>query len=324
MRSEMIWAYMIQLGENMWGDTTTVDQPPFHRVPFHPTLGTDDAVWRQVIDFLPAQGFNTIVIDIGDAILYESHPEISIRGAWSKDKLKQELDHMRAIGLTPIPKLNFSAGHDAWMGIYARMVSTPQYYQVCEDLIKEVAELFSYPELFHLGMDEETAKMQAGYEFCCVRQQDLWWHDLFFLFDCCQKVGARPWVWADACWSCYGHQELYLKKMPKSVLQSNWVYARMTRNEDGSFRDCEYEAYLTLDQAGFEQVPTVSTWQGRMENAKVTMELARSSFAPERTKGFMTAPWQFTHSDMLYALLNDAYCFGQGKRAVYPEEFQRT
>ena len=24
MRSDMIWAYLIQLGENMWGDTTTV------------------------------------------------------------------------------------------------------------------------------------------------------------------------------------------------------------------------------------------------------------------------------------------------------------
>lgn len=35
----------------------------------------------------------------------------------------------------------------------------------------------------------------------------------------------------------------------------------------------------------------------------------------------MTAPWQFTHTDKLYALLNDAYCFGQGKLAIYPEEF---
>ena len=321
MRSDMIWAYLIQLGENMWGDTTTVDRPPFHRVPFQPVLGVDDAVWRQVIDFLPAQGFNTVLIDIGDAILYDSHPEISIAGAWSKDKLKQELDHMRSIGLTPIPKLNFSAGHDAWMKNYARMVSTPQYYQVCEDLIREVAELFGFPSLFHLGLDEETAQMQAGYDFCCVRQQELWWHDVYYLFDCCQKVGARPWVWADPCWSCHGHQEEYLRKMPKSVLQSNWFYAPMRRNADGTFRDCQYESYLTLDQAGFDQVPTVSTWQGRLENARVTMELAKNTFAPERVKGFMTAPWQFTRPDRLYALLNDAYCFGQGKLAIYPEEF---
>lgn len=319
MQSNMIWAYLIQLGENMWGDTTTVDQPPFHRVPFHPVLGVDDEVWQKVIDFLPAQGFNTVVIDIGDALLYESHPEISIPGAWSKDKLKDELAHMRAIGLTPIPKLNFSAGHDAWMKDYARMVSTPKYYEVCEALIREVAELFDYPSLFHLGLDEETAQMQAGYEFCCVRQEALWWHDVYFFFDCCQKVGARPWVWADPCWSCNGHQEEYLRKMPKSVLQSNWVYAPMRRNADGSFRDCQYEAYLTLEKAGFDQVPTVSTWQGRLENARVTMELAKAHFAPDRAKGFMTAPWRFTHRDNLYALLNDAYCFGQGKQAVYPE-----
>lgn len=315
MKHDMIWAYLIHLSDNMWGDT----EESTSGSPFHPQLKVDRNVWRQVIDFLPAQGFNTVLIDVGDAIQYDSHPEISVEGAWSKDMLKQELAHMRSIGLTPIPKLNFSAGHDAWMGVYSRMVSTPQYYQVCEDLIKEVAELFGYPALFHLGMDEENAEMQRHYAYCCIRQHDLWWHDLYFLFDCCQKVGARPWVWADACWTYFGHQEEYLAKMPKSVLQSNWWYKALVREKDGSISDFRYQGYLALEQAGFEQVPTVSTVWGCMENAKQTMELAKTEFAPERAKGFMTAPWRFTYTEELYFLLNDAYRFGLGKQAVYPE-----
>ena len=44
------------------------------------------------------------------------------------------------------------------------------------------------------------------------------------------------------------------------------------------------------------------------------------SFAPQRVKGFMTAPWRGTYLENIYGLLNDAYRFGQGKAAIYPEE----
>lgn len=317
MKSNKIWAYLIHLSRNFW-----CEDPNTPAIGYHKTMDTDYDTWRQVIDFLPAQGINTVVIDLGDAVLYDSHPEIALPGAWSKEKLKDELEHMRSIGLTPLPKLNFSAGHDVWMGIYSRMVSTPQYYQVCEDLIKEVAELFDYPALFHLGMDEEDAANQAGYDFCCIRQGNLWWHDLYFLFDVCQKTGTRPWVWADASWTYYGRQEEYLAKMPKSVLQSNWWYKALVREKDGSISDFHYQAYLALDKAGFEQVPTVSTIWGRADNALQTMELARTEFVPRHLKGFMTAPWRGSYPENLYDLLNDAYRFGQGKAVVYPEEMQ--
>ena len=67
---------------------------------------------------------------------------VAIPGAWSKDKLKAELDRLRGIGLTPLPKLNFSACHDIWMKDYSRMLSTKPYYEFCKDIITEVAELF--------------------------------------------------------------------------------------------------------------------------------------------------------------------------------------
>jgi len=308
---KMIWAYMIQLGENMWGDEGATRR----WAPYFPQLNTDDAVWREVIDFLPSQGFNTVLIDIGDAIQYESHPEISIPGAWSKDKLKKELDYMRSLGLTPLPKLNFSAGHKAWMKEYGRMLSTPIYYQVCEDLIREVAELFDYPEYFHLGMDEEDAGNQAYMTYCCIRQKDLWWHDAYFLFDICEKLGMRPWVWADACWH---NPDEYFARMPKSVLQSNWAYKAIEKNPDGTYVSKQYRSYLKLEEHGFDQIPTSSTW-GVPFNTHETMELGKEHIAPERLFGYMTAPWDFTVPQAKYALLNDALRFGYAKKAVYPE-----
>ena len=84
----MMWAYLLQLNHNLglpFGEKQTCFMEN----------QTDDDVWRQMIDFLASQGFNTVVIDVGDSLEYETHPEISIKGAWSKDKLKKELENLQ-------------------------------------------------------------------------------------------------------------------------------------------------------------------------------------------------------------------------------------
>ena len=75
-------------------------------------------------------GLNMIVIDLGDGVRYQSHPEIAVKKAWSPARLRRELKKLRDAGLEPIPKLNFSTAHDAWLGPYAGIVSSKTYYQV--------------------------------------------------------------------------------------------------------------------------------------------------------------------------------------------------
>ena len=311
MKANMMWAYLMHLNTNGSGEKGA--NVPL--APWRDYVTADDNVWRQTIDFLPSCGVNTVVIDLGDAIEYETHPEISLPGAWSKDKVKKELDYIRSLGMTPIPMLNFSAAHDAWLKVYSRMVSTPQYYQVCEDLILEVAELFGYPELFHLGMDEEWD--QGSENMKIVRPRRIWWHDMNFFFGVCDKAGVRPWVWADPCWNT---PEDYLANMSKSALQSNWWYGTIRKNPDGSYQRKEIETYVKLEEAGFEQVPTSSAFGSRWFNAKQNMEMAKESIAPERLKGFLTCSWYRTEDRHKYALLNEAYLFGEAKRTCYPEE----
>ena len=65
-----MWAFFIKLSTNMWGD----EGGTWEYSPFFPELITDDVTWKQVIDFLPSQGFNTVLIDVGDGMEYESHP----------------------------------------------------------------------------------------------------------------------------------------------------------------------------------------------------------------------------------------------------------
>ena len=81
---EKKWIYLIHLSTNMWGDPGS----SYVYKPYYAEFHTDEEIWRKTIDFLPAQGFNTLMIDVGDAIAYESHPEIAVKGAWSKEKMK--------------------------------------------------------------------------------------------------------------------------------------------------------------------------------------------------------------------------------------------
>ena len=51
-----------------------------------------------------------VVIDVGDGVRFDSHPELALSNSWSKEKLAQKLSEARELGLTVVPKLNFSAG----------------------------------------------------------------------------------------------------------------------------------------------------------------------------------------------------------------------
>lgn len=312
MQSKM-WVYLMHLSDNMWGDPGGT----LKIAPYQPKLTLDEKIWKNTIDFLPAQGFNTVLVDIGDAMQYERHPEISVEGAWSKDKLRTELNRLRTLGLTPLPKLNFSAAHDAWLGDYGKMLTTSLYYQVCRDCIEEVAEVFDNPEFFHLGMDEEEAKFQEIMALSCIRNGETWWHDLYYLFDVCESIGTRPWVWADKSWY---DAELFYKKMPKSVLLSNYWYLAFSQLPDGTYDTPEVNMYCKLGEKGYDQVPCVSFFNGYVYNAQETMELGRKNIPQEHLLGYMTAPWHNPRDIAQYSLLDDAYRFGQAKKTVYPEE----
>lgn len=91
-----------------------------------------------------------------------------------------EINRLNKMGIDVIPKLNFSACHDEWLGIYSHMISTPTYYRVCKNLIDKVRRLFN-TKYMHIGFDEEIYENQAKYDFVVIRQSNLWWHDLLFL-----------------------------------------------------------------------------------------------------------------------------------------------
>ena len=140
--NQKMWGLLVHLSNSEW------------RIKYD-RLNFDDEVWEYITDESQKIGINTIVLDVGDGIRFDSHPEICAENAWSKERVKEEIEKCRQKGISLIPKLNFAAIHDIWLGDYHRMVSSPIYYKVCADLIKEVYDIFDSPEYIHIGMDEE-------------------------------------------------------------------------------------------------------------------------------------------------------------------------
>jgi len=289
--SPLMWGALLHMGTNMWCDVPVDSWGPFKGEQLKLVcqadhLRFDEQVWQTLTARMKAAGMNLVVIDLGEALQYESHPELSVKGSWPVGRFRKELARLRAMGLEPIPKLNFSTAHDIWLKEYSRQISTPAYYKVCADMIREVCAIFDKPRFFHLGYDEETAGNQTKYSYVVVRQGDLWWHDFLFFAKEVEKQGARPWIWSDYYWH---HPEEFLNRMPKSVLQSNWYYGA---GFDPEKQKC-VKAYLDLEKAGFDQVPTGSNWSSDV-NFKGTVEFCRKNLKPELLKGFLMAPWFFT------------------------------
>jgi hypothetical protein len=198
---------------------------------------------------------------------------------------------MRKMGLEPIPKLNFATTHDTWMGEYSRMVSTRKYYEVCSDLIDEVIGIFDNPRFFHLGMDEETAGHQKTWNYTVIRQNDLWWGDLYFLISEVEKQNVRPWIWSDYAWH---NPDVFFRKMPKSVLQSNWYYDGFSQNDFETENSKTYLGlYEKLEAHGYDQIPTGSNHSDDA-NMEATADYCKKVIDSSRLYGFMTAPWRPT------------------------------
>lgn len=251
----------------------------------------DEGVFDRITDRMAAKGMNTIVIDLEEALLYPSHPELSVKGTWGVERFRRKLAELRAKGLEPIPKLNFSTAHDIWLKEYHKMVSTPKYYQVCADVIADVIDIFDRPRYFHIGFDEETVTQQRKHSITIVRQGDLWWHDFLFIVKEIEKKGVRAWCWSDKIWH---DKDEFLNRMPKSVLQSNWYYelsAFDLANPERSKRHPEQvDAYLWLDKAGFDQIPTGSNWSSD-KNMGETVRFVKGHCDAGRIRGFISAPW---------------------------------
>ena len=304
-KKDKIWGCLLHLSFNMWEEYISPHRP-FRG--FRPDLRLSKPLWDDALKEMANAGVNMVVIDLGDAVSYKSHPEIAVHDAWTTDQLKTELKKIRAMGIEPIPKMNFSAGHDTWLKDYSRMVSTERYYTVCKNLIKEVVELFDKPRYFHLGMDEETASHQSHYLYTVVRKNDAWWKDFYFLVEQTEKSGSKAWIWPD--YMLWNEPDQFFKKMPKSVVQSNWYYGESFDDLNNTY----VKSYLKLHEHGYEQIPTGSFHAENERSIINTVKFGAQHLKDEHLKGFLQSYWKPTIEEFRERILKGTRLMGEAKK----------
>lgn len=339
----MAYGALLHLGCNMWGDWThdasRIPNSPEEEAKMFPDrklnrhgvfppivrnyLRTDETVWRGHTALMEKEGLNLLIMDLGEAYAYPSHPELWVKGSWSPEKLSAELARIRKLGIEPVPKLNFSTGHDQWLKEYHYQTSTKAYYGVVADLIRDVAEVFGNPRYFHIGFDEEIPVALAGRKLMACRQGDLWWHDLFHVINQVEKHGSRAIMWSDKI--CGGREE-FLKRMTKGALQMPWYYGADFSEKKLKWNP-ELEkmldswksqgnlasAILELDKAGFDMMPCTSNWS-TPKAADAMLAFVKERVDPSRVKGFLTAPWAMSCREESPKVEEGIRLFAEAKR----------
>lgn len=93
----------------------------------------DTNVWNAVTDRLSANGIDTLVVALGDGIVWPSHPELAVPSAWDGPRLAAELARLRKLGLEPVPQVP-SRGDGT----------------VSADLVRDAVRLFGRPRFVRL------------------------------------------------------------------------------------------------------------------------------------------------------------------------------
>lgn len=318
----MIKAFMIYLGTNMWNESDCLKRFNKNDPKYYTSLYTSRSAWRKVTDYIASLGFNTLLIDIGEGLMFESHPEIACRGAWTKAEMKAEIDRLKALGITCIPKLNFASTHDAWLGEYSHMLGTPLYYKVVKDLIDETCELFA-PPLFHIGFDEESRReshMQNAFGYISFRFGKEYADGMNFCIDCVLKNKVRPWMWAGL--ALFHADEFFLATSRDAVISTyNYDQIKNIPPDAPDYYLQMQDSAKRLDKHGFDQLPAVSTCYDYY-SVDDSLEKWKGEISSEHLLGYITAPWCRTGDDDVYSLMADAKIFDAAMKKYYPEDIK--
>ncbi len=295
-----IYAYTIQLGNNMWYDKEQIPaEDPKHlhpRLPYRSKFNKDIKTFRLLVDHANKEGFNTIIVHIGEGYQYKSHPEIALEGAWTEDELKTEIAHIRELGMEPVPMLNFSAAHDMWLGKYERMVGTDIYKTVCLDLIDEVCKLFEGPKYFHIGMDEESYEAQTYLDFATVRNRVVMKRDIKDFIEVIRKNGVTPWMFLDF----YNvSRDDFLEVVGKDVILSD-MHLRYSVSQN--VWPAEFSKIIA---DGYKIIPMI-THYFLLRNSDMVMSFLKANVDKNGVAGVINFPMLFCEDDYKYKLMYEA------------------
>jgi len=180
---------------------------------------------KGIIEQIAKAGFNLLIIDCADGLVYKSHPELTRRYSIPRSSLKKLLNYARKRKLELVPKLNFSQSiyhrHNYWFRPYNNLFDNEQYWELAFELIDELIDIFKPKRFFHIGMDEDDRRTHAQY----IKA-------ILMLRKGLKRRGLRPIIWNDTSrggskvW--HARKSLAAEKViPKDIVQILWDYRQV-------------------------------------------------------------------------------------------------
>lgn len=171
-----------------------------------------------LVDEMATAGLNTLILDVEDAVQYESHPELRRTYSAPMSDYRKLVAHARARGLTVVPKLNFAKGvdlHNAWMSPYDEIPDTRPYFDRAMMLVDELVKDLDIGQ-FHIGMDEDDRPADLYLEVILRLRREL------------RKRRLRTVMWADIghMWAPPRHvkTKTILPRLPRDIVMMPWTY----------------------------------------------------------------------------------------------------
>ena len=257
-----------------------------------------------LVPYLAKWGYNTIwwhfTDDQGCSLKFDTRPELASQGAFSKQEMKEFISCAHDHGIEVIPELE-SFGHmgyitrheeyshlsDAVEGKHFGAIcpSNPGTLEILEDLIGEVAELFT-SECIHAGFDE------VNFGSCPRCQERLREEKHWEIFarhvekvqDIMARNGKKMMMWGDHLVS---EAEL-ADRIPKDIVICDWQYF-----------DVEASSVTGLLEKGFDVIccPALTNFfkvihprESNLQNIDAFSRVARS-MQSESVVGMMNTVW---------------------------------
>ena len=232
----------------------------------------------ELLDAMKKAGFNMVILDIADGVIYDSHPEMQRHYSVPISELKAFSDRAHELGIEFVPKLNFSRSgrnqHDKWLSPHWDQNNfvkvRDDYRQTATDIIDEIVELCQPIHFFHIGMDEDHHRSLSQYV-----------ETITFFHDYLEGKGIRTMVWND---TPYENRDViaqvHADKMraaepllPKDIIHVVWDY------------DLVHEGLVKrLSDYGFSVLVAPGGNPGRIKKWKKIME-------EEGGDGFLFTNW---------------------------------
>ena len=199
-------------------------------------------------------GFNQLMLEIGRAFPYRSHPKVAAPWVWSRAQWKEFVRAARGLGFELIPQYN-ALGHQGESGLataypelsedangWCLCPRQPRVLQCLRDIFDELIELTG-PRCFHVGLDEADVPSSPPLFGLCPRCKGtdggaLFADHVLGMHAHLKRRGLETTMWADMLLHRPEHNMVHglrpgtwkaIDRLPRDIVMIDWVYTPVKR-----------------------------------------------------------------------------------------------